>query len=194
MPNPAQGGQASPPQPRTSPDETVIPAIAGDGSLFPIGKLQAHRIGQLHLAVSVFVFAGSRLLIQQRADGKYHSGGLWANTCCTHPHWGESASDCARRRLFEELGIRVLLHPGAVLQYHADVGGGLIENERVQTFRGDVALPLDVAGFNRDEVQSVAWVDEDDLRRAVAADPARFTPWLRIYLDRWSELALRPAA
>jgi isopentenyl-diphosphate delta-isomerase len=194
MPTPAQGGQASPPQPRIRLDEPVIPAIAGDGSLFPIGKIEAHRLGQLHLAVSVFVFAGNRLLIQQRADGKYHSGGLWANTCCTHPHWGENASDCASRRLFEELAFRVPLHPGAVVDYHAAVGGGLIENERVHTFRGDVSMPFDVAAFDRAEVQSVAWVNEDDLRRAVAADPARFTPWLRIYLDRWSELSLRPAA
>lgn len=178
------------------PDESEppIPAIASDGSLFAMGKLKAHRLGQKHLAVSVFLFAGERLLIQQRADGKYHSGGLWANTCCTHPHWGEPVSECARRRLSEELGLVSTLHPCAVVDYRADVGGGLVENERVHVFRGDMAAPIDVTGFNRDEVQAVAWVGEDELRGAVAAYPARFTPWLRIYLDRWSELALRSAA
>ena len=174
--------------------DPAIPAIAADGSLFAIGKLEAHRRGQQHLAVSVFVFSGDRLLIQQRADGKYHSGGLWANSCCTHPHWGESPSDCAGRRLFEELGVTLPLKARSIVDYHADVGNGLIENERVHIFRGDAAGPIDVANFNREEVQAVAWVDEQALRSAVAAEPGRYTPWLRIYLDRWSELALRPAA
>lgn len=174
--------------------DPTIPAIAEDGSLFAIGKLEAHRRGQLHLAVSVFVFAGDRLLIQQRADGKYHSGGLWANSCCTHPHWKESTADCARRRLFEELGLSLPLHPRAVVDYRADVGNGLIENERVQIFRGDMAAPVDLTAFNRDEVQAVAWIDEKSLRADVKARPLHYTPWLRIYLDRWSELALRPAA
>ncbi len=174
--------------------EPAIAAIAADGSLFAMGKLEAHRRGQKHLAVSVFVFAGDRLLIQQRADGKYHSGGLWANSCCTHPHWNESTPDCARRRLSEELGLTMPLHARAVVDYRADVGNGLIENERVHVFRGDLAAPIEVADFNRDEVQAVAWIGEDELRRKVAGDPGRFTPWLRIYLDRWNELALRPAA
>jgi len=174
--------------------DPAIPAIAADGSLFPMGKLEAHRMGQKHLAVSVFLFAGDQMLIQQRADGKYHSGGLWANSCCTHPHWGESAADCARRRLFEELGMNVDLRPSAVVDYHADVGRGLTENERVHVFVGDLATTEGVFGFNRDEVQAVAWIDEHALRKEVAAHPERFTPWLRIYLDRWSELSLRPAA
>jgi isopentenyl-diphosphate delta-isomerase len=174
--------------------DAAIPAIAADGSLFPIGKLEAHRLRQKHLAVSVFVFAGERLLIQQRADGKYHSGGLWANTCCTHPHWNESPADCASRRMVEELGFAVPLTARAVVDYEADVGKGLTENERVHVFRGDLSRPISVSGFNRAEVQAVSWIGERELRLAVAADPSRFTPWLRIYLDRWSELALRPAA
>lgn len=172
----------------------VIPAIADDGSLFPIGKLDAHRRGQRHLAISVFVFAGDQLLIQKRAAGKYHCGGLWANTCCTHPHWGESPADCARRRLFEEIGLVLELQPRAVVDYQADVGNGLIENERVQVFRGDVAAPFDVSGFNREEVEDVAWVDQQTLRQQALQNPDHFTPWIRIYLERWNELALRPAA
>ncbi len=174
--------------------DPVIPAIAADGTLFQIGKLEAHRRGQKHLAVSVFVFAREKLLIQQRADGKYHCGGLWANTCCTHPHWNETPADCARRRLFEEVGLTLDLRPGAVVDYRADVGGGLVENERVHIFRGDLSAPVELLGFNRDEVQDWAWVGQDELRGLDEADPLRFTPWLRIYLDRWSELDLRPAA
>ncbi|MBN9076105.1 MAG: NUDIX domain-containing protein [Rhizobiales bacterium] len=175
-------------------EETLtIPAIADDGSLFPIGKLEAHRRGQRHLAVSVFVFAGGKLLIQKRAAGKYHCGGLWANTCCTHPHWSESPNDCAHRRLFEEVGMTLALEPRAVVDYKADVGNGLIENERVHVFRGDVAEPFVVSGFNRDEVEEVAWVGQDALRRQVLDQPHRFTPWLKIYLDRWAEMTLDPA-
>ena len=117
-------------------DAIVIPAIADDGSLYRIGKLEAHRLGARHLAVSVFVFSGDRLLIQRRADHKYHCGGQWANTCCTHPHWGELPERCAQRRLFEEVGLQPPLEPRAVVEYRADVGNGLIEHERVHVFRG----------------------------------------------------------
>lgn len=180
---------------RPTPDESsIIPAIAGDGSLFPIGKLEAHRKGQLHQAVSVFVFAGDALLIQRRALDKYHCGGQWANSCCTHPHWRESAFDCAHRRLFEELGLTLDLRPCGIVDYRADVGNGLIENERVHVFRGDVARKFPVGSFNPREVMDVAWVGPAALRRQVREAPSRFTPWIRIYLDRWPELALQPAA
>jgi len=175
-------------------DDVLIPAIAGDGRLFPIDKLEAHRSAQKHLAVSVFVFSGDQLLLQQRADGKYHCGGLWANTCCTHPHWEETPLDCAHRRIREEVGLTLDLQPGAIVEYRADVGNGMVENERVHTFRGELPAPRQITGFNRDEVQAVAWMDHERLRREVAEKPERFTPWLRIYLERWSELALRPAA
>ncbi len=175
-------------------EDLVIPAIAADDTLFAIGKLDAHKRGQKHLAVSVFVFAGDRLLIQRRAIGKYHCGGLWANTCCTHPHWDESVADCARRRLAEEVGLAPALLHCAVVDYKADVGGGLVENERVHVFRGDFAAPFPVRDFDPSEVSEVRWVSHDELLATVASRPWDFTPWLRIYLDRWSELALRPAA
>jgi isopentenyl-diphosphate delta-isomerase len=179
---------------RPDDEHLVIPAIDGNGALFPMGKLDAHRRGQHHLAVSVFVFSGDLLLIQRRALGKYHCGGLWANTCCTHPHWGESATDCARRRLFEEVGLRVDLRAGGIVDYRADVGNGLVENERVHLFRGDLPAPASAVPFNPDEVSEVAWLSPQSLRRRVEAAPWQFTPWIRIYLDRWSELALDPVS
>jgi isopentenyl-diphosphate delta-isomerase len=175
-------------------EQLVIPAIDANGALFPMGKLEAHRRGQQHLAVSVFVFSGDRLLLQRRALSKYHSGGLWANTCCTHPHWGEPAADCAGRRLREEVGLQVDLRACGIVDYQADVGNGLFENERVHVFRGDLPTPTTVVPFNADEVMEVAWLDASTLRRRVRLAPSRFTPWIRIYLDRWSELALEPAA
>ena len=79
-----------------------------EGRLVPFDKIAAHLEGKRHQAVSVFVVDGKRVLIQRRAMGKYHTPGLWANTCCTHPHWGEAPEECARRRLREELGIEGL--------------------------------------------------------------------------------------
>ncbi len=80
----------------------MIPGIAADGSLYPIEKMRAHREAAFHLAISAFVFSEGALLIQRRALSKYHCGGLWANTVCTHPHWGESVEDAAARRLRED--------------------------------------------------------------------------------------------
>ena len=82
----------------------LIPAWE-DGVLRPLDKLDVHRRGLKHKAISVFVTEGDRVLLQRRADHKYHTPGLWTNTCCTHPHWGESDLDCANRRLQEEMGI-----------------------------------------------------------------------------------------
>lgn len=174
--------------------DPVVPAIGRDGRLFPAGKMEVHRSGQQHLAVSVFVFCGDQLLIQRRAHTKYHCGGLWANTCCTHPHWGEDTDACASRRLFEEVGLRADLYACGVVDYRADVGNGLVENERVHVFRGDLSSALPVLAYNRAEVRDVAWVSMAELRRQVSEAPQRFTPWIRIYLSRWSELALQPVA
>ena len=86
----------------------LIPAWV-DGRRVPVGKLEVHQRGLRHKAVSVFVLDGTRVLIQKRAAGKYHTPGLWANTCCTHPLWEEDAAFCAVRRLREELGITGLV-------------------------------------------------------------------------------------
>lgn len=169
----------------------VIPGIAADGSLYPIEKLEAHRRGAFHQAVSVFVFSATgELLVQQRAAGKYHCGGQWANSCCTHPHWGEAVAAAGGRRLREELGLTLPLTAGGVLDYAADVTGGLREHERVHVFQA--AADRDAARPDPDpeEVGALRWASPDRLRREAAADPNRFTPWFRIYLDRWDELGL----
>ncbi|QLF68485.1 isopentenyl-diphosphate delta-isomerase [Peteryoungia desertarenae] len=166
----------------------VIPAVARDGSLYPIEKMKAHVDGVLHLAVSVFVFDGDLLLIQKRASGKYHCGGQWANTCCSHPHWSESVEDCAERRLSEELGFAVPLTRHETVEYAADVGSGLKENERVTLFSAQVdRRRLDVVP-NPEEVEAVQWVAPRNLYRAVAETPDAFTPWFRIYLERFPAL------
>ena len=159
----------------------MIPAWV-EGTLTPVEKLEVHEKGLRHKAVSVFVMDGDKVLIQRRAEGKYHTPGLWANACCTHPGWDESAADCALRRLDEELGITGLYpaHRDRV-EYRADVGGGLIEHEVVDIFLADAEPGLAVSP-NPDEVSEVRWVNLYDLAAEVARWPERFTPWLRIYL------------
>jgi isopentenyl-diphosphate delta-isomerase len=174
----------------SGPDDRIISAIAPDGARFPVEKLKAHREGLLHDAVSVFVFDGAETLLQRRAPAKYHCAGLWANACCTHPDWGEDAASSARRRLGEELGVDLELTEIALTTYRADVGGGLIEHERVRLFRAEVdrrALRFDL---NPLEVSEVRWAGREALTREVAAAPQSFAPWLRIYLERWDQLGL----
>ena len=165
-----------------APLEEMIPAWV-DGLLTPVGKLEVHQRGLRHKAVSVFVMDGTRVLIQRRALSKYHTPGLWANTCCTHPRWDEDARDCAVRRLDEELGIAGLT-PVFVdrVEYRAEVGRGLIEHELVDIFVANAPAGLSVTP-NPDEVMATRWVDLPTLAAEVAANPAPYTPWLRIYLS-----------
>ena len=159
----------------------MIPAWI-DGTLTPVEKLEAHVRGLRHKAVSVFVLQGERLLIQQRALGKYHTPGLWANTCCTHPDWDETPAHCATRRLREELGITGLdVSRRGRIEYRAEVGGGLIEHEVVEVFVGEAPADLHLAP-NPEEVMATRWVAVADLMQEVARSPQVFTPWLRIYL------------
>ena len=159
----------------------MIPAWV-DGTLQPVDKLDAHVRGLRHKAVSVFVLRGDQILIQQRALGKYHTPGLWANTCCTHPHWDEDAATCAARRLTEELGITglTLRHKGQI-EYRADVGGGLIEHELVEVYLAHAPNDLHIAP-DPAEVMQTRWITLPDLTAQIAATPDAFTPWLRIYL------------
>ncbi|WP_108814003.1 isopentenyl-diphosphate Delta-isomerase [Loktanella sp. Alg231-35] len=161
----------------------MIPAWE-NGTLKPVEKLDAHLRGLKHKAVSVFVLNRGRVLIQQRAMGKYHTPGLWANTCCTHPEWDEDPADCAVRRLNEELGI-IRLYPTHrdQIEYRADVGGGLIEHEVVEVYVTDSPDDLTLAP-NPDEVMATRWVDFYDLCADVARNPTHYTPWLKIYLQQ----------
>ena len=162
-----------------------IPAWV-DGRLTPVEKLEVHERGLRHQAVSVFVIRQDALLIQRRALSKYHTPGLWANTCCTHPNWGETALDCANRRLDEELGIQGLTCTFRDrIEYRADVGGGLIEHELVDVFLAEAPDDLTVAP-NPNEVMDTAWISLPDLHERLRTSPGDFTPWLRIYLEEHS--------
>lgn len=177
---------------RLDDDLRTIVGIDEDGTRFPIGKMEAHRRGVLHDAVSVFLFDGDEMLLQRRAVSKYHCGGLWANACCTHPDWDEDGEKSARRRLFEELGLHLTrLQQVGQTTYRAAVGNGLIEHERVRLFSAEVNRQGLSFTLNPQEVSEIRWVNLTDLQREVDNDPARFAPWLRIYLQRWDRLGLR---
>ena len=169
----------------------LIPAWL-NGTLTPVDKLEVHCRGLRHMAVSVFVMDGGRTLLQRRAMGKYHTPGLWTNSCCTHPLWGEDPADCAARRLREELGITGLpLRRAGGTEYRAEVGNGLTEHEVVDLFVAQAGADLAVAP-NPVEVMDTAWVTLEDLQAQISAAPERFTPWLRIYLaEGWGDAARR---
>lgn len=178
---------------RQAVSQAPIQAIGADGHHFPIDKLAAHQAGQLHVAISVFVFdAAGRLLLQQRAAGKYHCASQWANSCCSHPAWGERPAAGAHRRLLEELGVHARLTPVGVYEYRADVTNDLIEHERVHLFVGRVANTLRIVP-NPDEVAAVRWAHVADVQREARATPDVFTPWFRLYLQHWRALGLPTA-
>lgn len=169
-----------------TPSRDAVDVILVDDEDRPLGlcdKLGAHRRGLLHRAVSVFAFApDGRLLMQRRAPGKYHSSGLWSNSACTHPRDGEDLDAAARRSVREELGVDVAsLRYAFPIVYRADVGPELVEHEYDHVFVGEIA---EVVQPMAAEVDAVDLVAIDDLVAAAAADPARFTPWFRLLVDR----------
>ena len=165
---------------------TQIPAWVDD-VLTPVEKLKVHVEGLRHMAVSVFVLAGEEILIQRRALSKYHTPGLWANTCCTHPFWQEAPEVCANRRLEEEMGITglALTYRGQV-EYRAAVGGKMIEHEVVDIYVTEADRDLAMT-LNPSEVHEALWLNRRDLLDETRRRPERFTPWLRIYLEEHAD-------
>ena len=164
-------------------DECVILVDEEDVELGTMEKWQAHVEGRLHRAFSVFVFRpDGALLLQRRAKTKYHTGGLWSNTCCSHPRPGEAIDAAAHRRLREEMGFDCPLSPVWAFVYRAAVGNGLLEHEYDHVFFGTAdAAPSPDAN----EVDDVRWMFLADLWVELQRAPASFTPWLRIALAQF---------
>lgn len=165
----------------------MIPAWV-DGTLTPVEKLEVHKKGLKHRAISVFILNGDKVLMQQRALSKYHTPGQWANTCCTHPHWNEETPDGAIRRIKEELGISgITLEFKRTIEYRADVGDDLIEHEVVDIFVGHADDKLETK-LNPDEVMAIDWISLDDLNNQIKSTPQKFTPWIKIYMEHYSDV------
>mgnify|MGYP003387158416 CR=1 FL=1 len=155
----------------------------------PIGlaeKLEAHlQKGRLHRAFSVFIYNEmGELLIQRRALGKYHSKGLWANTCCGHPYPGEDNKTAASRRLYEELGFQAALTPRGHVRYGLKLDCGLYEHEYTHIFEAHLnRTPI----FTPDpeEVCETKWIDPKDLAQDAKKNPHLYARWFRLYLLKY---------
>lgn len=148
-------------------------------------KWSVHRQGLLHRAFSIFlVDAEGRLLLQRRSKAKYHSAGLWANSCCGHPRPGERTATAARRRLNEELGARAPLRFEFRARYRTELPNGLIENEIVYVYFGAAPKTFQL---NPEEVAAVDWMTFSDLADDVVKRPQRYAYWLRYYLKEHSK-------
>lgn len=162
--------------------DEVILVDENDNEIGRMEKMEAHQRGELHRAVSVFVFNGvGKLLLQQRAAGKYHSPGRWSNTCCTHPQPGETSIEAAHRRLREEMGMDCNLIKWCELLYRAEFDNGLTEHEYDHIFIG-VTNNLPV--LNPAEVASYRYVEMEDLKKAMDWTPEDYTPWLGLCLKQ----------
>ncbi|MEO8086774.1 MAG: isopentenyl-diphosphate Delta-isomerase [Bacteroidota bacterium] len=147
------------------------------------GKLEkylVHQLGLLHRAFSVFIFNTSgELLMQQRAEGKYHSGGLWTNTCCSHPRFGEEISDALKRRLAEEMRMECETTFAFSFTYKAKFENGLTEHEFDHVYFGvtdDVPVP------ENSEVKNWKYISLEKLEKDIQLHPGNYTEWLKICL------------
>lgn len=156
--------------------EQVIVVDASDRAVGTAPKLEAHVAGMLHRAVSVFVADGEgRVLLQRRADAKYHSAGLWTNSACGHPRPGEAPDEAAGRRLREEMGVRCALEHCGTFRYRADLPNGLVEHEIDHVFVGRwTGEPEPDPG----EVGAWRWITVQELARDLREHPSRYTAWL----------------
>jgi isopentenyl-diphosphate Delta-isomerase len=167
--------------------EMVILVDEKDNQLGLEEKMKAHEEARLHRAFSIFAFNGKgETLLQRRALSKYHSGGLWTNTCCSHPRQGESVLDAAHRRLREELGFDCEMEEIASFIYEAKLDHGLTEHELdhvvIGKYKGEkIAL-------NPEEVDSVRWITIENLKKEMSANPELFTEWFKIAFKKFSKL------
>ena len=143
-----------------------------------MGKLQVHKLGLLHRAFSIFIFnSKGQLLLQQRADEKYHSGGLWTNTCCSHPEFGEELNDAVSKRLFEEMGLVSKTEFAFSFIYNAAFDNGLIEHEFDHVFIG---ISDELPKPDRSEVQNWKYMDIPAIQKDIIENPAIYTVWFKM--------------
>jgi len=160
----------------------VILVDFNDNEVGTMEKMEAHVIGVLHRAFSVLIFNDKgELLLQQRALNKYHSGGLWTNTCCSHPFPNEQLNEAGKRRLFEEMGFITELTVIGNFTYQCAFGNGLIENEFDHVLKGFYNNdPI----INPEEVESFKWIALEDLKMDMFKKPENYTFWFLELLKR----------
>lgn len=166
-------------------EEEIILVNERDEPTGVASKMLVHEKGWLHRAFSVFVFdKEGRLLLQRRADGKYHCGGLWTNTCCSHPRPGEETERAAHRRLQEEMGFDTELEKIFHFTYKAPFDNGLTEHEFDHVFAGEYEGPLHP---DPEEVGAYDYQHLYKIGQRIQQEPEVFTPWFRLALPQVEE-------
>jgi len=163
-------------------NELLILVDENDNEIGMMEKMPAHLSGSLHRAFSVFIFnSKGELLLQQRADNKYHSGGLWTNTCCSHPIAGEDINTTIKKRLKEEMGMECETKYQFSFVYKADLGNGLIEHELDRVFFG---ISDENPVLNPSEAKDWKYISLDDLQAEIKSRTENFSAWLKICLPK----------
>jgi len=162
--------------------EEVILVDMMDNEIDTMEKMEAHRKGALHRAFSIFIFnSKGEILLQKRNSEKYHSGGLWSNTCCSHPRPLERLTVAANRRLYEEMGMKVKLSKAFSFHYKAELDHDLIENELDHVFIG---FSNDLPEVNPVEVEGYCYVSPETLLIGIDKHPDEYTEWLKICFEQ----------
>lgn len=163
--------------------ELIIRVDLLDREIGPVEKLEAHVKKQLHRAFSVFIVQDGKMLVQQRAMDKYHSAGLWANACCSHPRWGETFQESVQNRLELELGIpKGSCKPREVFSfvYYTSYGD-------LSEYEYDHVLVAEYAGAikpNPEEIMDTRWIGLEELKRELEEEPEKFSSWFQIAAPR----------
>lgn len=170
-------------------NEQVVLVDRDDNGIGLMEKLEAHKKGLLHRAFSVLLFNDKKeLLLQQRAFDKYHCGGLWTNTCCSHPRPEEDVEDAALRRLKEEMGIECALQKSFDFIYRAEFDNGLTEHEYDHVFFGVFS---DEPVINIAEVADWKYLSPEALKKDIANNPDHYTPWFKIIIAKMDKQNLK---
>ncbi|MBA2611041.1 MAG: isopentenyl-diphosphate Delta-isomerase [Bacteroidetes bacterium] len=162
--------------------EEVILVDKTDKPIGVMEKLEAHQKGFLHRAFSVFIFNHKgELLLQQRALNKYHSAGLWTNTCCSHPRPNEDTLAAAHRRLMEEMGLETELVHKTHFIYRTGFENGLIEHEFDHIYFGDCSQKPQI---NKNEVEAFVWMHPQKVILEINNTPEKYTSWFKIAMQK----------
>lgn len=163
--------------------EKVILVDEDDNRIGTEEKLKAHQDGgKLHRCFSIFIFNDDgELMLQKRAEDKYHCGGLWTNTCCSHPRPSETVEEAVHRRIKEEMGFDCPMEEAFTFTYKADFENGLTEHELDHVYIGRYNGEPDP---NSEEAGDWKWIETDELKQDIEENPNKYTPWLKIALDK----------
>lgn len=164
-------------------EEQVILVNENDEKIGLMPKMEAHEKGVLHRAFSVFIFNDkNELMLQQRAVDKYHTPGLWANTCCSHQRDGETSIEAGKRRLMEEMGFTTELEEKTTFIYKAPFDNGLTEHELDHVMVGHYnGKPI----LNPEEVADYKWMNLEAIQEDIKENPDKYTPWFKIIFDKF---------